>query len=1513
MIAHLKSFEYFKLKEKLNIIAFIITFIMIITTIMTVKNYYTAFYGTNQGYTVAQQDNNTPNQDQGTADIGELNKDESINTLAQASSTIYFDPSNGADTNDGLTSDKAVKTFDKAKALSSSNGTIYLCNTLTLSTANVTIDGEDKNLTLKRYESDFTGAMIDVTATGINIKNLTIDGGAVWTGDLDETLGRGTTNSGIQAKRSIIIDDGMIGVTIQNCTLQNNDNQATGTSVSNGGAFYGKIIGYDLKILNNSTYNVGGGIYTNSGSSITRATFEGNYSKSSGGALFTRGVNLYAVKIGTEKSGNEAGSSAGGVALNGSKLTAQADELGTPTTIENNKSGLNGGGFCSYNNGETFEMEGGYIRNNSAVGNGGGINASGFVTLTGVKVGPGNSASNGGGIYVSRAFNLTSSQLTMQKLGNEASEVKGNTAVNSGGGMYIGNTRATIDESIVGENSAGKYGAGLYVKGTSSIPGFATLTNVEVSQNGTGASTPTYGGGIFIDPYGTFTMTGGNISSNASTTYGGGIMTNGTTTLKGVIVGGQDAGNTTTGSTSYGGGIYVNGGTVTVTDETSISYNKTRNGGGVYVSSGTFTMTGGNISSNTGSTNGGGIYTKATTELHGVIIGGKDAGNTTNSYGGGIHVAGGVTTVTDDTVISYNKAPVGGVYVYSTGTFTMAGGSVSLNTNGGVCSYGKTTLKGVTVGGKDAGNTGPSYGGGVSVYGGTTTVIDDTNITYNSASERGGGVYVYKGTFTMTGGSISSNSSNRNGGGVYVFGGSTFTMTGGNISSNTSTAGGGGICTAGTTELHGVTIGGPNAGNETTKKDNIMSNSGGGIRVEAGTTTISDSTNISYNSSGTAGGVYVLKDGTFTMTGGSVSSNAADFGGGGVYSSGTTTLKGVTVGGSNTGNTASSGYGGGILVSNGTCELISDDDGNLTNILNNSSESAGGVSVASGSTLKMTGGNISSNTSTKNGGGIYTNGTTELNGVIVGGKNAGNTTTSTGGYGGGVYVDASGTFTMTGGNISANIATSYGGGIYSKGTTELHGVTVGGQDAGNTTTSTGGYGGGICVYSGTTTVTDGTSITYNTCGYGGGVRVEKDGTFIMTGGNISSNTSKYSGAGICTRGTIELHGVTVGGQNAGNTTTYSSGGNGGGIRVVAGTTTVTDDTNISYNTDTGNGAGVSVNTGATFIMTGGNISSNTSSKNGGGIYSTGTIELHGVTIGGQNAGNTSAAGGGIYVYSGITTVADETSISYNMSSDVTNIYLYGGTLNMNGVQVLTSDTSKSSVKLNNGTVNWSNMVKIDEQVEVSANTVNSIVTGALTDDSHIKFNVAESVVNSSWTVVKSNGSYAMTEADADKFSVQSNATYRIVKFNLGTTTAEVKIALPIKYTITIPESISGENEIMNGNFDVNLSYTNMLSNEKIKMDIIVPQEGIIMKRKIGSIYDNTKYLKAGFGLSTDNIIEYSTSGTYEVLRLTRQEYDQKIFNKKVYWQIYTPSGNAVVDLGDYEVPDGVTFNFSIVS
>lgn len=191
--------------------------------------------------------------------------------------------------------------------------------------------------------------------------------------------------------------------------------------------------------------------------------------------------------------------------------------------------------------------------------------------------------------------------------------------------------------------------------------------------------------------------------------------------------------------------------------------------------------------------------------------------------------------------------------------------------------------------------------------------------------------------------------------------------------------------------------------------------------------------------------------------------------------------------------------------------------------------------------------------------------------------------------GGGVYVG--GTFTMYGGEISDNSASS-GGGVYVYGTF----IMYGGEISDN------------IVYG---TITDSSGGSYPTYGIGGGVYVSHhDGIFIMTGGKISGNTSYANsggggrGGGVAVDGTFTM----TGGKISGNT---ASGGDGYPAR-------------NSY------GGGVyvgAIRNGSTFTMTNGKISGNTVYSNnygyGGGVYvARGIFTKTGGTIYGYNENDT---------------------------------------------------------------------------------------------------------------------------------------------------------------------------------------------------------------------------------------------------------------------------------------------------
>jgi uncharacterized protein YjdB len=327
----------------------------------------------------------------------------------------------------------------------------------------------------------------------------------------------------------------------------------------------------------------------------------------------------------------------------------------------------------------------------------------------------------------------------------------------------------------------------VYVSGTNAK---LELKNGTISGN-TASFSSSYssGGGVSVSGGGTFTMTGGEISSN--TVSGSGSSTN---------VG--------------GGGVYITGNNSTfamnggkISGNTSASASGSSNysdGGGVYVSSGgTFTMNNGEISGNTASGSGSSTYRSG----GGVSVvgssftmnGGKISGNTSNRSGGGVYAEGGTFTMNNGEISGNTASSGGGVYVNvtnnSTSNFIMNDGKIS-------------------------GNTAPN-GGGVYVTGSNSSfTMSNGEISGNNASgntaPNGGGVYVDRGNFTLSDGKISGNkayttsniSGSSYGGGVYATSNSSFTMTGGEISGNLvaaiSSSHGGGVYVSGGT----LTIGG---------------------------------------------------------------------------------------------------------------------------------------------------------------------------------------------------------------------------------------------------------------------------------------------------------------------------------------------------------------------------------------------------------------------------------------------------------------------------------------------------------------------------------------------------------------------------------------------------------------------------------------------------------------------------------------------------------------------------------
>ena len=399
----------------------------------------------------------------------------------------------------------------------------------------------------------------------------------------------------------------------------------------------------------------------------------------------------------------------------------------------------------------------------------------------------------------------------------------------------------------------------------------------------------------------------------------------------------------------------------TISGNTNPQTNYGYGGGGVYVNSnGTFTMGGGNI--------------------------------TNNSTGGWRWGSG--------------------VYIWQDGIFIMTGGAISSNDGQGVMAYGNFTMSGnATV----SGHYGSS---GVSVSTGTFIMKDNASVYGNTEDGNGGGgVNVSSGTLIMQdnakifGNSATSNVS-PTGGGIQIWGNSIVTMQGNaSIYDNNASFSGGGIGIRG----NGILIMQDNS----SIYDNTA-NTGGGVSVgrgndDSGTLIMQNNASIhTNNSSSFGGGIRIHGTGTLTMLDyTSVYENiSADWGGGGVAisHSGIFTMKGSSSVYGNTSNYSS--YGGGVSAASGTFIMQEN-----ASVHGNIAREGGGVSVGWGSQTQ----------------GIFI---MQDNSSVYGNTTSGSISNNTG-FGGGVNVAAGGSLRISGGSIygnssgeMSNTATNNGAALY---------------------------------------------------------------------------------------------------------------------------------------------------------------------------------------------------------------------------------------------------------------------------------------------------------------------------------------------------------------------------------------------------------------------------------------------------------------------------------------------------
>ena len=881
--------------------------------------------------------------------------------------------------------------------------------------------------------------------------------------------------------------------------------------------------------------------------------------------------------------------------------------------------GADGQDVITVNNGVTFTLcdckgSGSTGKVTHSDGNGSGVRVkSGTFNMYGGKI-TGNTAEYGGVRLESTnkgkgsVFNMYGGSIT----GNNADYYGGGVYVIDGGEFYM------YGGSITG-NTAWLSGGGVYVVNEGSkitMSGNARIADNEVTGSGD------LGGGVYVSDDATFTMTGGSITENMTS--------------------------------SGSGGVYVNGGTFTMTGSTiekntatdpNTNYGK---GGGVYINGGTFTMTGGSITNNTALDYGG----VCVGENAAFTVGGNVAvtENLSSGAANDVYLFSGKYITVDEKLDSTARIGVTCAAIESGKSVTVATGATGSCTkdnffadkgepydikvepgtgtaNVNVKLYNGLPHEHYRCNGKDA-ETGGDKCTGVgghtedsvlSFKAWTSTTQLPTmsgeyyltkDVTLDSAwSIKSIGGEQVRFVLCLNGHSIrlkggvndhvinvgkggtlalcDCNGSGKNNGiisggtkasGVYIDDVGAFVMYGGSISGN-----GNGVTNKELFQMYGGSITGNDCG---------VVNLSGTFTMYDGSITGNRNTESSY---GKGGGVCV-EGGAFDMHGGSITGNAVSGSyqscGGGVYvDSNDFTVSGdVTISGNTAGSKASNVYlpsdktitVGGALGENAKIGVTTEktvDEGNYVTVAKGKSDSPGYTlteddlnAFASDSTY---GKQLLSNSV------IFTNGNLHTHAVC------GESCTHNGAHSDAVWQPISN---------ESGLKSATAGHYYLANDIQLNSVWTPKDGVvlclnGNSITANGSFTAINVLQNYTFTLTDckGTGrITRTQGGTGRGVYMS-GGTFNMYGGEITGNlVHAGDGGGVRVKsGTFNMYGGSIT-KNAAREASSGTGGNGGGVYVNGGTFKMNGTSKVTGNTaSNGNGGGVFVNGNAIMTVSGG--------------------------------------------------------------------------------------------------------------------------------------------------------------------------------------------------------------------------------------------------------------------------------------------------------------------------------------
>ena len=325
--------------------------------------------------------------------------------------------------------------------------TVQLCKDVTVAQAieisgkKLTLDGGGHRMDRGNgYGNEFIALR---NSADLTVKNITLDGGANWTGAVDDILQRGTTNSGMKAGRPLILTRTQAQLTLgSGAVLQNNDNQAN--------AYSGKV---------DDIVPIGGAVQISNGNlALNGGEIRDCNATMFGGAAHIRDASTFTAKAGAV-SGNKAGT------LAAICLDHSAKSIIEGGVFRNNKSGDNGGVF--WLNKGTLSITDSTFENNSTAGKGGVAyqdKASASVSLKGGVFRNNRAKGDGGVLYTPNGLSIS------------GGTYEGNTSDGNGGAVWTNGTLSLSGGSFRG-NTAQK-GAAIYQEGGKEV----TITDFEEMQ-----------------------------------------------------------------------------------------------------------------------------------------------------------------------------------------------------------------------------------------------------------------------------------------------------------------------------------------------------------------------------------------------------------------------------------------------------------------------------------------------------------------------------------------------------------------------------------------------------------------------------------------------------------------------------------------------------------------------------------------------------------------------------------------------------------------------------------------------------------------------------------------------------------------------------------------------------------------------------------------------------------------------------------------------------------------------